>query len=77
VARERHCAPVGLRHQSSVAYLRLVGKLLANPPPVYHSSNGGRMITVETWLTDVYRCNERWIEMPSVEDVESIERARR
>lgn len=50
--------------------LRLVGKILISPAPVYHAGAGGNRVdvTVETWLTDVYRCSEWWIELPNVED---------
>ena len=29
-------------------------------------------VTAETWMTDLYRCNEWWIALPNVEDVGDV-----
>jgi hypothetical protein len=65
---EVHCAVV--QQTRPFDDLRLVGKILISPAPVYHAGAGGNRVdvTVETWLTDVYRCSEWWIELPNVED---------
>ena len=53
--------------------LRPVGKILSSPSPKINRASGGSTlkVTVDTWLTDVYRCSEWWIELPNIDDVES------
>ena len=33
-------------------------------------------VSVETWMTDLYRCNQWWIALPNVEDVSDVNRGR-
>mmetsp|Transcript_12188 Transcript_12188/g.21732 ORF Transcript_12188/g.21732 Transcript_12188/m.21732 type:complete len:216 (-) Transcript_12188:568-1215(-) len=56
--------------------LVLVGRILGAPSPEYHAASGGKMVKVhvETWMTDLYRSNQWWIELPNVEDVADVSR---
>ena len=51
--------------------LVLVGKILDIPVPEFQSSGVGKRIkvAVRTWMVDLYRASEWWIELPNVDDV--------
>jgi len=51
--------------------LVLVGKILDIPVPEFQTSGVGKRIkvAVRTWMVDLYRASEWWIELPNVEDV--------
>ncbi len=57
--------------------LVLVGRILDGPnPPIFEVASGGRMINahVETWMSDLYRSSQWYIELPNVEDVADVNR---
>ncbi len=68
----------GLAHAPPSSDLVAVGIILAQPSPKYQAGSGGRMVnvSVETWMTDLYRCNQWWIALPNVEDVSDVNRGR-
>ena len=68
----------GLAHALPSSDLVAVGIILAQPSPKYQAGSGGRMVnvSVETWMTGLYRCNQWWIALPNVEDVSDVNRGR-
>lgn len=56
--------------------LVLVGRILGAPTPEFQPSIVGKNMSVAivTWITDLYRDLEWWIELPNVEDAASVDR---